>query len=130
MKKHFLYLSLLGFFSGYGQVNFLGKPGYIATPSAEWNTQKDLSLSFGYLPTEYSIFNLPENDRNTVHFYNARVNFTSFMEVGLSIAHRPHMADKIGVGDRQLDLRFLLLKEQKYFPAVVLGWTPPASVSP
>ncbi|MCY2687784.1 YjbH domain-containing protein [Salinimicrobium sp. TH3] len=112
-----------------GQVNFLGKPGYIATPSAEWNVDRPLGLSFSYLPDEYSIFNT-DGDRNIVHFYNVRAGLTSFMEVSLSIAHRPLMSENIGVGDRQLDLRFRLLKEQKYLPAIVLGWTPPGSVAP
>lgn len=131
-KNYLYYLPLLcGFVSSLcmGQVNFLGKPGYIATPSAEWNDDRPLGLSFSYLPDEYSIFNTA-GDRNIVHFYNARGTFTSFMEVNLSIAHRPLMSEKIGVGDRQLDFRFRLLRERKYLPAIVLGWTPPGSVSP
>ncbi|UJH89860.1 YjbH domain-containing protein [Antarcticibacterium sp. 1MA-6-2] len=31
---------------------------------------------------------------------------------------------------KQLDFRFRLLREKKYIPAIVLGWTPPGSVSP
>jgi len=52
------------------------------------------------------------------------------MDVNLSIAHRPLLSDKIGVGDRQLDFRFRLLKEARFRPSVVLGITPPGSVSP
>ena len=128
--RHFFICSLLLLFgtAGFSQVNFLGKPGYMATPSATWGEQP-LGLSFAYLPNEYSIFNSP-GDRNIVHFYNARVRFTSFMEVNLSIAHRPLMSEAIGVGDRQLDLRFRLLRETDVLPAIVLGWTPPGSVSP
>ncbi|WP_265162965.1 YjbH domain-containing protein [Salinimicrobium tongyeongense] len=111
-----------------GQVNFLGKPGYIATPSAGVFENRPLGFSFSYLPNEYSIFT--NGDRNIIHFYNVRFGFTSFMEVNLSIAHRPLMSEDIGVGDRQLDFRFRLLKEKKYLPALVLGWTPPGSVSP
>ena len=112
-----------------GQVNFLGKPGYIGSPSAEWQEERQLGLSFSYLPQQYSIFYSPE-EVNTVYFYNARLGFTSFMEVHITVAHRPLMRDKIGVGDRQLDFRFRLLKEKKYTPSLVLGWTPPGSVSP
>ena len=112
-----------------GQVNFLGKPGYIAIPSAEIEEDRPLGLSFSYLPDAYSIFNSP-GDRNIVHFYNARLGFTSFMEMNLSIAHRPLMSEQIGVGDRQLDFRFRLLRERKYLPALLLGWTPPGSTSP
>ena len=121
-------LLLLYGITGFAQVNFLGKPGYMATPSATWREQP-LGLSFAYLPNEYSIFNSP-GDRNIVHFYNAGVSFTSFMEVNLSIAHRPHLSENIGVGDRQLDFRFRVLKEKEFLPALVIGWTPPGSVSP
>src|SRR5690606_16732697 len=105
------YCCLFLLFSNHGQaqVNILGKPGYMATPSAAWE-EKPLGLSFAYLPREYSIFNSPGN-RNTVNFYNARLGFASFMEVGISVANRPLMSDQIGVGDRQLDFRFRLFKE-------------------
>ncbi|WP_262712789.1 YjbH domain-containing protein [Gillisia hiemivivida] len=111
------------------QVNIMGKPGYMTTPSAEWFDQKPVGFTFSYVPTEYSLFESPV-DKNTINFYNVRASFTSFMEVNLSIAYRPQISDKIGVGDRQLDFRFRLLKEKEYWPAIVIGWTPPGSVSP
>jgi len=107
----------------------MGKPGYMTTPSADWLEGKQLGFTFSYLPNEYSIFKTPVN-KNTLNFYNVRASLTSFMEVNLSIAHRPQIPDKVGVGDRQLDFRFRLLKEKEFWPALVLGWTPPGSVSP
>jgi len=111
------------------QVNIMGKPGYMATPSADWFDAKPLGFTFSYIPNEYSLFNRTSTN-NTINFYNLRASFTSFMEVNLSIAYRPQMADKIGVGDRQLDFRFRLLQEKEFWPAIVLGWTPPGSMSP
>ena len=127
---HFLIFPFLFFTNNIqSQVNIMGKPGYMTTPSAEWLDGKQLGFTFSYVPNEYSLFETPIN-KNTLNFYNVRASITSFMEVNLSIAHRPQIPDKVGVGDRQLDFRFRLLKEKELWPALVLGWTPPGSVSP
>ncbi|GAA4313787.1 hypothetical protein GCM10023115_29520 [Pontixanthobacter gangjinensis] len=107
----------------------MGKPGYINTPSANWNTDRPLGITFSHLPGDYSMFG---NEKTDVNFYSFRASLTSFFEVNLSVAHRPAKAeiDKLGVGDRQLDFRFRLSKEREFLPAIVLGWTPPGSVAP
>lgn len=119
---------------GQAQVNIMGKPGYMTTPSADWMEGKPLGFTFSYLPEEYSgnILYTPRitTAQTPLTFYNVRADLTSFFEVNLSIAYRPELSNKIGVGDRQLDFRFRLLKEKKYWPAIVLGWTPPGSASP
>ncbi|MDT0642315.1 YjbH domain-containing protein [Zunongwangia sp. F363] len=128
--KFYLFLLLLVFVPQCrGQVNILGKEGYMLIPSAGWKENRQLAFSFAYLPWEYSVFK-PESEKNTVNFYSASVRFASFMEAGISVAYRPRMPENIGVGDRQLDLRFRILKETKTRPALVLGWTPPGSASP
>jgi hypothetical protein len=114
-------------------VNFLGKPGHLTIPSAEWETKKPLGASFSYVPREYTsgmFFSNAAVERNTLHLYNIRVGLTSFMDVNLSIARRPLLPDKIGIGDRQLDFRFRLFQETLFRPSIVLGITPPGSVSP
>ncbi|CAM4352950.1 YjbH domain-containing protein [Gillisia limnaea] len=120
---------MLVFTKSQAQVNIMGKPGAMTTPSADWLEGKPLGFTFSYIPTEYSLFKSP-SDKNTINFYNVRASITSFMEVNLSIAYRPQIADKIGVGDRQLDFRFRILNEKEFWPALVLGWTPPGSISP
>jgi hypothetical protein len=112
----------------------MGKPGYMTTPSAAWFDGKQLGFTFSYIPGEYSE-NILYTPRITttdtpLSFYSVRADLTSFFEVNISIAYRPQIANKIGVGDRQLDFRFRLLKEKDLWPALVLGWTPPGSVSP
>jgi len=111
------------------QINFLGKPGLIMTPGTDWVEEEQLGVTYAVIPWEYALFrNTSKN--NTTHFYSVRAGFTSFMEVNFSIAYRPDLADKIGVGDRQLDFRFKLLKEKRYQPAIVLGLSVPGSTSP
>src|SRR5690606_17617908 len=129
-SRSYLILLLLGcLWPVQGQVNFLGRPGFMTTPSAAWEEERQLGLSFGYLPNEYSIFR-SAGDLNDTYFYSARVGLVSFMDVNLSFAHRPKMAEDVGLGDRQLDFRFPRLKETKYLPPLAVGATPPRSVSP
>lgn len=106
----------------------MGKPGYINSPSADWVEDRPLGFSFGYLPSEYSIF----TTGHAVQFYNARLDVTSFMSINLSVAYRREQAEqnKLGIGDRHIDFRFRLLREKEYLPSIVLGWTPPGSVAP
>jgi hypothetical protein len=112
----------------------MGKPGYITLPSAEWFDNKPLGLAMAYVPKEYSSDILgsastPE-DLNTINMFSVRAGLTSFMDVNLSIAYRPLLKQRIGIGDRQFDFRFRLLKEKNNLPSIVLGWTPPGSRSP
>lgn len=112
----------------------MGKPGYITTPSAEWFPDNTLGLSFAYIPASYTADilgsgNVPE-DINQMNLYSLRAQLLSFVEIDLSIANRPQMKERIGVGDRQLDLRFHLFREKKFLPSIVVGWTPPGSRSP
>ena len=130
MLKNLLFI--LAFYVSSGatsQINFMGKPGLMMTPGTTWEEDYHLGANFAVIPWEYSLF---ENftELNTTQFYSVRAGFSSFMEVNLSIAHRPKMADKIGVGDRQIDFRFRLLKEKKYQPALVIGLSVPGSTSP
>ena len=120
---------MLVFTKSQAQINIMGKPGAMTTPSADWLEGKPLGFTFAYVPKEYSLFGAEVN-KYALNFYNVRASITSFMEVNLSIAYRPEISNRIGVGDRQLDFRFRLLKENEFWPAIVLGWTPPGSVAP
>jgi hypothetical protein len=117
--------------AGNAQVNFLGKPGHITIPSAEWESKTPLGASFSYIPREYTngmFFTSTPMEQNTLHFYNISIGLTSFMDVNFSIAHRPLLS--YGIGDRQLDFRFRLIQETRLRPSIVLGITPPGSSSP
>jgi hypothetical protein len=135
MYKNFLALIFIFLISSsYAQVNIMGKPGYMHIPSANWFKEQPLGLSFGFIPNEYSDNILMNKDSSplgdNINIYNIRVGLLSFLEVNLGVAYRPALADKIGIGDRQLEFRFLLVNETKNYPSVVIGWTPPGSVSP
>ncbi|MFV8226333.1 YjbH domain-containing protein, partial [Christiangramia aquimixticola] len=115
--------------SSLSQVNIMGKPGYINTPTAGWFEDRPVGLTFAFMPGDYSQF---KNELTDVYFYNLRGSFTSFFEVNFTIAHRPVRAklNNLGIGDRHLDIRFRLLKETETRPGIVLGLTPPGSAAP
>lgn len=116
------------------QVNSLGKPGYISIPSGGWFEDTDVGVSFAYIPEEYASDILASGNidpsLNSLNFYSVRASLTSFFDVNFSVAYRPEIKDRIGIGDRQLDFRFRIKKEDKYWPSIVIGITPPGSRSP
>jgi len=116
-----------------GQINFLGKPGVMTTPSASWEEEEQLGLSFSYIPSENSrdVFNFRNSlDRSDLNFYNLRIGLTTFLEIGLSLGHRPDLPRSGGIGERHLDFRLKILNERKFWPSIVVGITPPGSVAP
>lgn len=125
----FLFLMLLSSIV-YGQNNFLGKPGYMTIPTADWKDGRELGFSYGYIPEDYSPDIFIVGNPARVDVYSVRVALTSFMEVNFGLFYRPDLPDEIGVGDRQLDFRFRLMREKEYWPSIVLGWSPPGSRAP
>jgi hypothetical protein len=134
MRTTIIFLFLFLSQSLFAQVNIMGKPGYINIPTARWDVEKPLGLSYAFIPSGYgeNVLYTPRisTDPLSLSVYGIRASLTSFLEVNFIVAHRPSISEKIGVGDRQLDLRFRLFKERKIFPSVVLGLTPPGSISP
>ncbi|WP_158860001.1 YjbH domain-containing protein [Lunatibacter salilacus] len=134
MKK-FNYLSVLlvlwvGFKSPvFSQVNVLGKPGHVLTPSAQWDTLRQVGFSFGTIPESYSINNFMKRHVGPEHIYGVKLPITGFMEVNINFTRKPELANRIGVGDRHIDVRLHLLKERKILPSVVLVLTPPEGES-
>lgn len=133
--KQFVYLALM--FSLWvgvklpasGQVNVLGKPGHVLTPSAQWDTLRQVGVSFGILPESYSINNFMGRQVGPEHIYGVRLPLTAFLEVNINFTRKPELADRIGVGDRHIDVRIHLLNESRLLPSVVLVLTPPEGVS-
>ncbi|WP_200980041.1 YjbH domain-containing protein [Echinicola sp. 20G] len=116
------------------QVNMLGKSGYMTTPSAVWNAERNLGFSFGYVPYAYAQTYVPKgggiSEVNTTNFYSVRAGIVEFLEVNFTLTYRPKIPDKVGVGDRHFDFRFHLFKERRLFPSVVLVLTAPGSSDP
>lgn len=114
----------------YPQVNVMGKPGHIMTPSAYWQEGKHLGVSFAYVPTSYAINRFMGTLDHAENIYSVRLALTDFLEVNLNITRIPAISHRIGIGDRHLDVRIKLLKEKKVLPALSLILSPPGSIAP
>jgi hypothetical protein len=111
------------------QVNVLGKPGQVLTPSAQWDSLRQVGFSFGTLPERYSVNNFMRRHVGPEHIYGVRLPITGFLEVNINFTRKPELADRIGVGDRHIDVRVHLLKEKRILPSLVLVLTPPEGES-
>ena len=112
------------------QVNILGKPGHIMTPSAYWQEDKHFGTGFAYVPARYGINRFMGTLDYAENIYFARVAMAHFLEVNVNITRIPALSDSIGIGDRHLDIRVKLLEEKEVLPALSLIISPPGSVAP
>ncbi|EKB47905.1 hypothetical protein B879_03493 [Cecembia lonarensis LW9] len=112
---------------GFGQVNVLGRPGHVMTPSADWTDENNFGLNVSYLPENHAI-NFFMGDYFREIIYGFRLGFTDFLELNFNITYLPDR-DRIGIGDRHADVRLRILKENEKFPALVLILTPPGSAA-
>lgn len=131
MNKILLFLGMLIWSQMlYAQVNILGKPGHIMTPSAYWQEDKHLGAGFAYVPAPYGINRFMGTLDYAQNVYFVRVAMADFVEVNLNITRIPALSDSIGIGDRHLDIRVKLLEEKELMPAVSLILSPPGSIAP
>lgn len=112
------------------QVNILGKPGHILTPSAYWQEEKHFGLNFAYVPAPYGINRFMGTVDHAENIYSARVAMTNFIELNLNITRIPALSDSIGIGDRHLDIRIKLLEEKGMRPALSVILSAPFTVAP
>ncbi len=127
-----LVLSLLLFWAGVGtamgQVNISGKPGLIYVPSAVISEEGTLRLGAAYNPVDYGF---RRRGRNAERILFANLVILPRLEVNLNFL-QPIGTDRYpvreGIGDRQLDLRYLLLKETAKRPSVAIVMSSPFTI--
>jgi hypothetical protein len=111
------------------QINVLGKPGYILTPSSSWNNKEPQAIiGLAYIPREYAVkpFYGSYYEELMVH---ATVDLTSFLRITFNLTYLPEIPDRMGIGDRHVDISLRLWKERKILPSLTLILTPPVGVS-
>ena len=121
------FLLFLGFHSS-AQVNLSGKPGLIFTPSAVETEDGLFRFGYNYNPIKYA---LRRRGRNPERVLYANVTILKRLEINASLLQ---MIDtdqnkvKEAIGDRQLDIRYLILKEKAKQPSLALVLTTPFTV--
>ncbi len=97
-----------------------GVPGYLTVPVATFNDDRSLQFGASFLPADHLAY--------TNYQYNAvaawaGVTFLSFVEVDLRVTRQLGLPDGSNhVVDRVPTVRFRVLKEKKWVPAVALGF--------
>jgi hypothetical protein len=107
------------------QINILGKPGYILTPASRWDQEKPQGIiGLAYIPQEYAV-NLFMDRYYDELMMHATVDLTPFLRFTFNLTYLPEIPERIGVGDRHIDLSVRLWKERKVLPSLTLILTPP-----
>lgn len=112
----------------YGQINLSGKPGLIYTPSAVKTEDGLFRFGYNYNPMHYA---LRGKDKNPERILYASVTLFSRLEINinfLQMINSSRRKVKEGLGDRQLDLRYLILKENKNRPSLAVVITTPFTI--
>jgi hypothetical protein len=119
---------LFGGSQTYGQINLSGKPGLIYTPSAVQTENGLFRFGYNYNPMSYA---LRGRDKNAERILYASVSLFSRLEINinfLQMISNSRRKVKEGLGDRQLDLRYLVLKERKNRPSLAIVLTTPFTI--
>ena len=121
-----LLLSFQCFFttgSATAQVNFMGKPGMGIIPKPDDGlSEKKIWLGYSRLPQLYAKNNFM-NRLSDENYFFLGFNATEWLRIN-AVLTRPERIERIGIGDRHLDLQFRLLKETETLPNVSLTVTP------
>jgi hypothetical protein len=111
----------------YSQMNISGKPGLLYVPSAV--ETKDGSFIFGYAynPSKYAF---RKNGIHSESTYFINLTILPRLDVNVNLMRmNGDIAEKDkGIGDRQLDLKYLILKEKKYQPAMAIYISAPFGI--
>jgi len=112
----------------FAQVNLSGKPGLIYTPSAVATEDGFFRLGYNYNPIKYA---LRGGGLNPERILYANVTILKRLEVNVSLLQKIDTKIhnvKEGIGDRQLDLRYLILEEKKNRPSLAVVMTTPFTI--
>ncbi len=134
VHKHRVLILLIFLFNFYpiessSQINILGKPGYILTPSSRWDPICPAGIiGMAYIPRDHAIKQFYGDYYEEVMIHGT-VDFSSFIRMTFNLAYIPEVSDRMGLGDRHFDVSLRLLKEKRYLPSLTLIITPPIGVS-
>lgn len=111
----------------WAQVNVSGKAGLLYIPSAEMVEEGTVSLGYTYNPVNYAI---KFNKRNSESIYFVNLVLFPRFEININLL-RPNGAIPFlqgGVGDRQVDLKYVALTEKAKRPSVAIILSAPFGV--
>jgi len=109
---------------GIAQMNLSGKSGLMYTPNA--TEYKDGSLSFGYNynPIKYALRGKRENPERILY---ANLTLVPRLTITLNLTQAISKGKQVreGLGDRQIDISYLILKEKPKVPSLAIIMSSP-----
>lgn len=104
---------------GYCQMNISGKPGLIFIPTAVETKSGSFTFGYVYNPIDYS-FRLNRRYSESTYFINLAIIPRFEVNLNLMRMNGNIPTEQRGIGDRQLDFKYLILKEKKYQPSLAV----------
>jgi hypothetical protein len=112
----------------HAQTNLSGKPGLMYIPSATETEDGTLRFGYNYNPIKYG---LRYNGKNPERILFANLTLFKRLDVNLNFLQGIDTKDrkiKDALGDRQLDLRYLVLKETAKRPSLAIVLSSPFTI--
>ncbi|WP_338868959.1 YjbH domain-containing protein [Spirosoma sp. SC4-14] len=111
----------------WGQVNVSGKSGLLYIPTAE--VQKEGTFSFGYTfnPENYA-FRFNRKNSESISFVNLALLPRFEINLNLLNPNGPIRFQDKGIGDRQIDLKYVVLLEKEKRPALAIILSAPFGI--
>lgn len=128
--KWCLVLGILAGFSGWlgAQNNLSGKPGLLYTPSAVALQDGDFRFGYNYNPIRYGLRGRNKNPEQVWFVHVAILPRLELTATLLQMLDSDVRDVSEGIGDRSMDIRYLLLTEKKHRPSVALIMTVPFTI--
>lgn len=113
--------------AGYGQVNISGKRGLLMIPTAELQKDGTFSLGGAWLPPDLGFSRKGYNTQ----IITGSITFVPRLSIHFQLIKQVETGNlpklQQGLGDRQLDFTYLMVKEKDWRPSVALAATFPIS---
>lgn len=110
------------------QTNLSGQTGLINVPTANPSTDGLFRIGYNYNPEKYGLRRTGKNDEQ-VFYVNLALSKRLELNVNfLKLISNAKSGIKDGLGDRQIDIRYLVVKESKKFPAIAIIMSSPFTI--
>lgn len=111
----------------HAQTNISGKPGLIYIPSARMTQDGAFQFGYHYNPIHYG-FRFNRKNSEGIYFANLAILPRLEINVNLLRINNELQRGQKGIGDRQLDIKYLLLKETAKRPSLVIVLSAPFGI--
>ncbi|SOD98340.1 YjbH domain-containing protein [Spirosoma fluviale] len=132
-----IFLVVIGLVTGlstplWGQINISGKSGLMYIPSADVQEEGTFTVGYAYSPSRYAI---KYNRTNSESIYFISLVVLSRLEINVNLLRPNGMAPRSsvgfaaeGIGDRQIDLKYVFMTEKTRWPSVALILSAPFGI--